>query len=170
MKLSGEVLNKNLYEVSHYLCHGHVANLPSEFFRHTGIWKRNRWGQMLGEFSEKYFNKIKFVDSQMVPISAAELTITLNLCYWIPIPKCGPKCHPQMFRLQIPLCPVVVGHDYGVDGRMGNAKSIKQVVCLSHILYWSRSRPFCFLAHVPGWDELSFINLDTGKAYIGHPK
>jgi hypothetical protein len=64
--------------VSSYLCHGHVANLPSEFFRHTDIWKRNRWGQMLGEFSEKYFNKIKSVDSQMVPISVAELTITFK--------------------------------------------------------------------------------------------
>jgi hypothetical protein len=64
--------------------------------------------------------------------------------------------------------PVVVGHDYGLNGRMGNAKSIMQVVCLSPILYWSRS--VCFLAHVPGWDELSFTNLDTGKAYIVDPK
>jgi hypothetical protein len=53
-------------------------------------------------------------------------------------------------------------------GEWGNAKSIKRVVCLSHIIYWSRS--FCLLAHVPGWDELSFINLDTGKAYIEDPK
>jgi hypothetical protein len=27
-----------------------------------------------------------------------------------------------MFRAQMPVCPVVVGHDYGLDGRMGKCK------------------------------------------------
>jgi hypothetical protein len=88
----------------------------------------------------------------VLKISPAELTFNLNVHnykHWINIkspfpnvlstnagmPRC---CRPWLWS----------------DGRMGNAKPNKQVVCLSHIFYWSRS--FCFLAHVPGWDELSF--------------
>jgi hypothetical protein len=78
----GGFLNKNVYQVSSYLCHGHAAKYkyhPSFFsirtFGHGTVGGTKFWG-----FSVKYPNKIKFVDLRMVlKISPAELTFNLNV-------------------------------------------------------------------------------------------
>jgi hypothetical protein len=74
-----------------------------------------------------------------------------------------------MFRPQMPVCPVVVGHDYGLNGDWGIQYALSKLSAHRIRIYSIGLVLFAFSHMFQGGTNGHLLNLDTIQPDLGDP-